>query len=59
VKGPGQVTKWRKEPDPKHPGQMISVPYKEDAILATRKTHLTELPEAGGGDEGEEIGGEE
>lgn len=42
--GPGTVTKTRIELDEK--GQKIKVPYTVDAIIAQRKTHLTELPEA-------------
>ena len=46
VKGPGQVTKYRKVEDPKHPGKFISTPYQEDCVISTRKTHLTEKSEA-------------
>lgn len=42
--GPGTVTKTRIELDEK--GQKIKVPYEVDAIIAHRKTHHTELPQA-------------
>jgi|GEM_PF-3636685 len=44
--GPGKVTKWRKALDDET-GEPIDVPYEQDCILATRKTHLTELPQSG------------
>lgn len=46
VQGPGTVTKYRKEENPKKPGTFTTVPYEQDAIISTRKTHLTEKPEA-------------
>lgn len=46
VQGPGTVTKYRKEENPKKPGTFITVPYEQEAIISTRKTHLTEKPEA-------------
>lgn len=46
VQGPGTVTKYRKVENEKKPGTFITEPYEEDAIISTRKTHLTEKPEA-------------
>lgn len=46
VKGPGQVTKYRKVENPKKPGTFETVAYQEDCIISSRKTHLTEKPEA-------------
>lgn len=46
VQGPGSVTKYRKVENPKKPGTFLTEAYEEDAIISTRKTHLTEKPEA-------------
>lgn len=45
VKGPGRVTKYRDDEDPRT-GRPVKVAYQVDAIIADRKTHLTEKPEA-------------
>lgn len=45
IKGPGTVTKFRKVIDPKT-GQLVTETYEVDAIIAERKTHLTEKLEA-------------
>jgi hypothetical protein len=46
VIGEGTITKHRKEKNEK--GETVSVPFEVDAVLAHRKTHLTEKVEAGG-----------
>lgn len=46
VQGPGTVTKYRKVENEKKPGTFVTEAYEEDAIISTRKTHLTEKPEA-------------
>lgn len=45
IKGPGTVTKVRKVLDPKT-GLLVSETYEAEAIIAERKTHLTEKLEA-------------
>lgn len=51
--GPGKVTKTREIIDPET-NRPKTVTYEVDAILARRKTHLTELAHAGVESEGEE-----
>jgi hypothetical protein len=46
VQGPGSVTKYRKVENEKKPGTFTTEPYEQEAIISTRKTHLTEKPEA-------------
>lgn len=46
VQGPGTVTKYRRVENEKKPGTFITEPYEQEAIISTRKTHLTEKPEA-------------
>lgn len=56
IKGDGTVTKTRKVLDPKT-GQTVTETYEVEALIAERKTHLTEKLEANdatlNGDEGE------
>lgn len=51
IRGEGTVTKFRQEVNEK--GEKVKVPYQVDAILADRKTHLTEKIEAGQVDDGD------
>jgi hypothetical protein len=46
VQGPGTVTKYRRVENEKKPGTFVTEPYEQEAIISTRKTHLTEKPEA-------------
>lgn len=45
VTGQGFVTKTRKVPDPEIPGRFTAESYRVPALLARRKTHLTERPD--------------
>ena len=42
IKGPGSVTKFRKVPHPEIRGRFSREPYSKPALIAVRKTHLTE-----------------
>ena len=44
IRGPGTVTKFRVELNER--GEKVKVPYEVEAVIATRKTHLTEKIEA-------------
>lgn len=52
IKGPGQVTKTEHIKDAR--GRPVVRKYKQDAILSTRKTHLTEKVEGNDDEGGEE-----
>ena len=54
IKGEGTITKFRTETNEK--GEKVKVPYEVEAVLAHRKTHLTEKIEAG---DNPDDGGEE
>lgn len=44
VIGDGEVTKYRKIPDPEVVGRFTQQAYRQPALLARRKIHLTEKP---------------